>query len=119
MMLERALVWQDFCDGLCSPCFLCQLRTLGPTTMKHQRHFESSTASRQPAQTRLLIADLDRIVQILNNDIATEEEHAGIFDRFHPEYPMLARALAARRDNLTDTIAALEQRVATQRSKFE
>jgi hypothetical protein len=83
--------------------------------MKHQRHFESSTASREAVQTRVLIVDLDRIVQIVNGDIAAEEEQAGIFDLFHPEYPMLARALAARRDNLTDTIAALEQRL--QRSK--
>ena len=61
-----------------------------------------------------------RIVQILNGDIAAEEEQAGIFDLFHPEYPMLARAIAARRDNLTDTIAALEQRLATIKvPKFE
>jgi hypothetical protein len=88
--------------------------------MKHQRHFESSTASREAVQTRVLIADLDRIIQILNGDIAAEEEQAGIFDLFHPEYPMLARALAARRDNLTDTIAALERRLATiKEPKFE
>jgi len=76
--------------------------------MKHQRHFESSTASRQPAQTRLFIADLDRIVQILNNDICMEEEQAGIFDRFHPEYPMLARALAARREGPTQLLAQIK-----------
>jgi hypothetical protein len=71
-------------------------------------------------QTRVLIADLDRIVQILNGDIAAKEEQTGIFDLFHSEYPMLARALAARRDNLTDTIAALEQRLATiKEPKFE
>ena len=34
-------------------------------------------------------------------------------DRSDPAYPILARALAARRDNLWDTIAALEQRLAT------
>jgi hypothetical protein len=81
--------------------------------MKHQRHFESSTASREAEQTRILIADLDRIVLTLGGDIAAEEDQAGIFDRFHPEYPTLARALAARRDNLTDTIAALQLRIAT------
>jgi hypothetical protein len=80
--------------------------------MKRQRHFESSTASREAVQTRILIADLYRIVQILNGEIAAEEEQAGIFDVFHPEYPMLARALAVRRDNLTDSIASLDQRIA-------
>jgi hypothetical protein len=77
--------------------------------MKHQRHYETSTAM----QTGRLIADLDRVVQLLNGDIAREEVQAGIFDRLHPEYPSLARALAARRDNLTATIAVLERRIAT------
>jgi hypothetical protein len=36
-----------------------------------------------------------------------------VSDRSDPTYPILARALAARRDNLRDTIAALEQRLAT------
>ena len=44
--------------------------------MKHQRHFESATASQEALQIGELIADLDRIVQILNSDIAAEEEQA-------------------------------------------
>jgi hypothetical protein len=79
--------------------------------MKHQYHFESLNVWRETTQTKGLIADIDRIVQILNSDIASEEEQAGIFDCSRPEYPVLARALAARRDNLKDTIAALEQRL--------
>jgi hypothetical protein len=58
-----------------------------------------------------LIADIDRIVQILNSDIAGEEEQAGVFDRSQVEYPMLARTLTARRDNLRHTVAALQQRL--------
>jgi hypothetical protein len=77
--------------------------------MKHQRHFETSTA----VQTRKLIGDLDRVVRILSGDIAREEEQAGIFNRLDPEYPSLARALAARRDNLMATIAVLEARIET------
>jgi septation ring formation regulator EzrA len=79
--------------------------------MKHQYHFESLNVWREATQTKTLIADIDRIVQILNADIAAEEEQAGIFDCSRPEYPVLARALAARRDNLKETIAALEQRL--------
>jgi hypothetical protein len=60
-----------------------------------------------------LISDLDRIVRILNCDIATEEERARISDRSDVTYPLLARTLAARRDNLRDTIAVFEQRLAT------
>jgi len=81
--------------------------------MKHQRHFGSTTPAREALQTRILIADINRVVQILNGDITAEEEQARVFDRSQVEYPMLARTLAARRDNLMDTIAALEQRLVT------
>jgi hypothetical protein len=79
--------------------------------LKHQRHFEPGNRSREALQTRTLIADIHRIVQILNSDIAAEEEQATVFDRSQVEYPMLARTLTARRDNLRHTIAALEQRL--------
>jgi hypothetical protein len=82
--------------------------------MKHQRHFET-TASREAAQTKALIADLDRIVQILNDAIAAEEALAGVSDHSQAGYPMHARQMAARRNNLTDTIAALEQRLPARR----
>lgn len=46
--------------------------------MKHQRHFESATIPREVLQIGELIADLDRIVQILNRDLAAEEEQARV-----------------------------------------
>jgi hypothetical protein len=79
--------------------------------MKHQRHFGTATPSREAVQTRSLIADIGRIVQILDTDIAAEEEQARVFDPSQAEYPMLARTMAARRDNLRETIAALERRL--------
>ena len=79
--------------------------------MKHQRHFGTATLSREAVQTRSLIADIGRIVQILDTDIAAEEEQARVFDPLQAEYPMLARTMAARRDNLRETIAALERRL--------
>ena len=75
--------------------------------MKHQGHSETTT-SRAVAKTMGLIADLDHIVQILGEAIAAEEELAGVSDHLQTGYPMNARALAARRDNLLDTIAALK-----------
>jgi hypothetical protein len=79
--------------------------------MKHQRHFERKSPCREALQTRILIADIGRVVQILNSDIAAEEEQAGIYQRSEPEYPSIARTLVARRDNLNGTIAALEKRL--------
>jgi len=40
-----------------------------------------------------------------------EEERARIFDRSDAAYPILARSVAARRDNLMDTVAALKERL--------
>jgi hypothetical protein len=79
--------------------------------MKHQYHFGSATPAREALQTKHLIADINRVVQILDSDIAAEEEQARVFDRSRFDYPILARTLVARRDNLLGTIAALEQRL--------
>jgi septation ring formation regulator EzrA len=79
--------------------------------MKHGR-IGNGSALREAAQIRTLISDLDRIVQFLNFDIATEEKHAEVFDRADVAYSLLAGMLAARRDNLVDTIAAIEVRLA-------
>jgi septation ring formation regulator EzrA len=78
--------------------------------MSQQRHSET-TASREAAKTRALIADLDRIVQILNDAIKAEEKLVGVVDPLQAQYSMHARELAARRDNLADTIAELQQRL--------
>jgi hypothetical protein len=81
--------------------------------MKHQRHFGSASdvALREVARISALISDLDRVVRVLDSDIATEEERVRVSDPFDPTYPILARTLTARRDNLKDTIAALEKRL--------
>jgi hypothetical protein len=87
----------------------CQSEPLGAAKMKYRRR--SAASSLEAVQTRTLIADIGRIVQILDSDIAAEEEQAGIFDCSQPEYPKIARTLAARRDNLRSTIAELEKRL--------
>jgi hypothetical protein len=74
--------------------------------MNQQRH-SNTTASQEVAKTKALINDLFRIVQILDDAIKAEEELAEVFDPHQAQYPMHARKLAARRNNLMDTIAAL------------
>jgi len=56
--------------------------------------------------------DLDRTMRLVECDIAAEEERAGIFDRADA-YPVMAIALATRRDNLKVTIASLAKGLAT------
>jgi hypothetical protein len=80
--------------------------------MKQQHHFDTAEAAQhEPAKIRKMIVDFDRYVQLLNCDITTEEKRAGISDRSEAAYPSLARILATRRDNLKDTITALERRL--------
>jgi hypothetical protein len=81
--------------------------------MKHQRHFDPNHFGlREMARISALISDIDRIVRLFDCDIAAEEQRARVSDRLDASYPMLARTLAARRDNLKDTIAVLEKRLA-------
>ena len=83
--------------------------------MKHQYHFGSPNrvAFREVARIGALIRDLDRVVRILESDIATEEERSGVTDRFDAAYPIIARTMTARRDNLKETIGALERRLSS------
>ena len=89
--------------------------------MKHQHHFGSANdvALRDVARISALISDIDRHVRLLDSDITTEEERARVFDPFNAAYPILARTLAARRDNLKETIAALEKRLAGLQNRTE
>ena len=61
---------------------------------------------------RALVADLQLRVQVLDADIHDEEQRTSIFDADHIAYPILARNLRARRDNLLATIRMLEHHLA-------
>jgi hypothetical protein len=78
-----------------------------------QRHFEitNGVAHRETAVITAMMDDLHRTVEILDCDVATEESRARVFDKSDPLYPILARTLAARRDNLKLTVAALGRRL--------
>jgi hypothetical protein len=83
--------------------------------MNMQRRFgisSATTALREASTIRIMMNDLDRIMQVIECDVATEEQRAGIFDRTDVKYPVLARVLELRRANLKVTIAALKQRLA-------
>jgi hypothetical protein len=75
------------------------------------RHIE--TASRQAALIQSMIDDLERRVQILRVDICTEEQRVRVFDRADPLYPMMARTLSVRLENIGVTIVDLKNRLAS------
>lgn len=76
--------------------------------MNMQPHFETA---REIAVISKILADFVRTVQLIESDIVAEEERAKISDRSDATYPMLARSLIERRDNIKMTIAALEERL--------
>ena len=78
--------------------------------MKQQRHLGIVTATREVTQAKALITDLYRLVDMLNVDIDFREQEAGVTDLARPEYPVIARTMRARRDNLLETISALRRR---------
>ena len=66
----------------------------------HHSGNSQETALKQAAVIGGMLNDLDRTIQILDLDILTEEERVRVFDVCDRAYPILARTLAARRDNL-------------------
>jgi hypothetical protein len=59
-------------------------------------------------QIATLIGSLSRSVALLTVDIEHEETRVGVRDLSDPAYPVLARSLRTRRENIRTTIAALE-----------
>jgi hypothetical protein len=86
----------------------------GSTDMKQARHFENAlvAGTREATCIGVLIDDMRRVVELLDHDVATENEHSRNHGYSDTQSSILARTLAARRDNLKATIATLEARVA-------
>jgi len=92
----------------------------GNKQMNMHPRFETmrESAVREVAVIGRMLADLVRTVHLIESDIATEEARARVSDRSDVKYPVLARTLIGRRDNLRVTIATLEQRH-TERARHE
>jgi hypothetical protein len=65
------------------------------------------TAAANRSQIATLIESLLRSVELLTVDIEHEETRAGVRDLSEPTYPVLARSLRSRRDNIRATLASL------------
>lgn len=69
------------------------------------------TAAMNKLRIATLIADLSRSVALLTVDIEHEQARVGVRDMSDPAYPVLARSLRKRRENIRTTVAALEELV--------
>jgi hypothetical protein len=86
--------------------------------IEHQFETRRATALREAAQIETMIRDLNQAAARLAADAMAEEKRVGISDPHDTAYPILARVLSVRRENLQATVAALEQRVASLRHIF-
>src|SRR5215212_1904672 len=80
---------------------------------QHDANGASSVGFREAAQIIALIRDLRRRDHLIEGDIAREEKEAGVFDLSSAAYPIMGRMLRERRNNLVNTIASLEGRLAS------
>jgi hypothetical protein len=77
-----------------------------------RKQMKINTHRRETMQIRTMIERLDRAVSSLESNIGAELARARVRDPSHFAYPIPARAMAARRDNLNATIAMLSGRLA-------
>ena len=88
--------------------------------MKRRYHFgNANNTAVTETGIEALIVDLGRRAQLLDDDIAAEEERARVFNRSDAAYPIAARILAVRRENVKATIAMLEKRIASLKERVE
>lgn len=79
------------------------------------KHFQVEDKTRQLTQIDLMVGELQRMADELDNQIRLEEEKSGITDPNHFAYPTFAKAARQRRDNLQVSIRELsEKRAAAQ-----
>jgi septal ring factor EnvC (AmiA/AmiB activator) len=81
--------------------------------MRRERHFERIVARESNQRDRLavLLESLRRSAVALEASIEDEEQRTGRSDPSHYAYPIVARAMAQRHDNLKATIAVLERQI--------
>jgi len=76
------------------------------TSYRFETHPSNTTL-----KLKVLVADLQRRIELLTTDIAHEEARTRVLDVAQPTYSILARNLRDRRDNLVATIAILKRQL--------
>ncbi|MDK9697017.1 MAG: flagellar export protein FliJ [Siculibacillus sp.] len=74
------------------------------------KRFQVDEKRRQVTQIEMMIADFNRMVSDLDDQIVAEQNRVGIHDVTHFAYPTFAKAAIQRRDNLKVSIHDLEMK---------
>ncbi|MES2907351.1 MAG: flagellar export protein FliJ [Pseudomonadota bacterium] len=76
-------------------------------TLIRLKKFQVDEKRRQVAQLEGMIAEFERMANELDQQIASEQQKAGIHDVTHFAYPTFAKAAMVRRDNLLQSADGL------------
>ena len=76
-------------------------------TMLRLQRFRHEEKRQQVADIELMIADFNRKLAELDQQIEMEEERTGVSDPAHYSYSLTAKSIRGRRDNLQKSIGEL------------
>jgi phage shock protein A len=77
-----------------------------------RRQREIDNRRREVVQIQSTIASLNRTVAVIETSITAALDRSHVTDPQHYAFPILARTMIARRDNLKTTIATLSEQLA-------
>lgn len=75
------------------------------------KRFQVDEKRRQVTQIEMMIADFNRMISDLDDQIVGEQNRVGIHDITHFAYPTFAKAAIQRRENLRVSVADLEEKL--------
>ncbi len=88
-------------------------------TLVRLKRFQVEEKRRRVAQIESMVEEFSKIARELDQEVAIEEQRAGIFDSSHFAYPTYARAARARRDNLNRSAVELMAQLEDARNRLE
>lgn len=83
------------------------------------KRFEVEEKRRKVAEIESMIGEFNTMASDLDRQIAVEQERAGVSDVNHCAYPTFAKAAIQRRDNLSNSVAGLEVKLAAARAELD
>jgi flagellar FliJ protein len=83
------------------------------------KRFEVEERQRKVADIEAMIGELNTMATDLDRQISLEQERAGVTDVNHYAYPTFAKAAMQRRDNLANSVAGLEAKLAAAKAELD
>ena len=80
-------------------------------TLIRLQKFQVDEKRRAVSEIEAMIADFDRKVAELDQQIVSEQERSGITDVKHFAYPMFAKAAGDRKEKLLESVAGLQEQL--------